>query len=67
MEEQLHFPSMLYFDVNRHSRGTVAGSMRDGFFFLAVDMFLLKYRGNILPGEPSKRLAQKRENLRGKK
>lgn len=30
-------------------------------------MFLLKYRGNILPGESSITLAQKRENLRGKK
>lgn len=30
-------------------------------------MFLLKYRGNILPGESSISLAQKRENLRGKK
>lgn len=69
MEERFHFPSMLYFDVNRQSRGTVAGSVRDGsfFFFLAVDMFLLKYRGNIWAGESSIRLSQKRKNLRGKK
>lgn len=68
MEEQFHFPSTLYFDVNRHGRGTVAGSERDGSFFsLAADMFLLKYRVNILPGESSMRLAQKKENLRGKK
>lgn len=67
MEERFHFPGTLYFDVNRHGCGTVAGSARDGSFFLAVGMFLLKYGGNILPGEPGTQLAQKGENLRGKK
>lgn len=67
MEERFHFPGTLYFDVNRHGCGSVAGSVRDSSFFLAVGMFLLKYGGNILPGEPGTQLAQKGENLRGKK
>lgn len=33
MEERFHFPSTVYFDVDRHDRGTVAGSVRDGSFF----------------------------------
>lgn len=45
MEERFHFPGTLYFNVNRHGCGTVAGSVRDGSFFLAVGMFLLKYGG----------------------
>lgn len=61
MEEQFHFPATLHFDVNS---GTVAGSVRDVSLF---PLLSLKYWGNILPAESSTRIAQKRENLRGKK
>lgn len=35
-EEWFHFPSTLYFDVNRHGCGTVAGSVRDDSFSLPL-------------------------------
>lgn len=65
MEEQFHFPSMLYFDVNRHGCGRFSEGRL--FFPLTADTLSLKYRGNILPAKSSIRIAQERENLGGKK